>query len=245
MERLYNTRIMQQLIYLPEIAEFLDRLFAVERYTEAERGGVYLPSSRSIKRLGLALEPKADFSKWAIAQNLDALFLHRPWKLQPQQLTPDVGVIAYHLPFDERLTLSYNSRLAEVLGISRRKVLGKKDSRAIGMIGEIPTQSFNNLCNCINQIFGGYEQILTAEQSEVSRIAVVGAMTDLLVREAANKGAEVYITGQLRQPAEEAMQETKIAAIAIGHRRSEVWGLRVLAGILRERWASLEVLVAP
>jgi putative NIF3 family GTP cyclohydrolase 1 type 2 len=231
------------LIYLPEIAEFLNRLFTVECYSQAERGGVYLPSTRDVKRLGLVLEPWTDLSEWAIAQNIDALFLHRPWKLQPQQLTPNVGVIAYHLPFDERLTLSFNSQLAEVLGISGVEVLGKKDCRAIGMIGEIPRQNFQNLCNCINQIFGGYEQVLPAKQSEVSRIAVVGAMTDLLVREAANKGAEVYITGQLRQPAEQAMQETQIAAIAIGHRRSEVWGLRVLAGILRERWASLEVLV--
>lgn len=54
----------------------------------------------------------------------------------------------------------------------------------------------------------------------------------------------VYITGKLRQPAEQAMPETKIAAIAVGHRRSEVWALSVLAGMLRERWASLEVLVA-
>ncbi len=236
---------MQQLIYLPEIAEFLDRLFAVERYTEAERGGVYLPSSRSIKRLGLALEPWTDLSEWAIAHSLDALFLHRPWKLQLQQLAPDIGIIAYHLPFDERLTLSFNPRLAEVLGISCPEVLAEKDSRAIGMVGEIPTQSFTDLCNCINHVFGGYEQVLAAEQTEVARIAVVGAMTDLLVREAANRGAEVYITGQLRQPAEQAMQETKIAAIAVGHRRSEAWGLRVLAGVLRERWASLEVLVAP
>lgn len=65
-------------------------------------------------------------------------------------------------------------------------------------------------------------------------------MTDSLVREAATRGANVYITGQLRQRAEQALLETKIGVIAVGHRRGEVWGLRVLAGVLSERWSSLE-----
>lgn len=230
-------------LFLEEIAGFIDRLFAVELYSQDERGGVYLPSTRPVKRLGLLLEPSAQLEKLVSTQNLDALFIHRPWKLKPEQLASDTGVISYHLPFDEHLTFCFNSRLGEVLGISGLEVLGKKDGRAIGMIGEVPTQSFAHLCHCVNQIFGGYEQVSPAEPMEVTRIAVVGAMSELLVREAASRGAHVYITGQLRQPAEQAVQETKIGAIAVGHRRGEIWGLRSLAGVLRERWSGLEVVV--
>jgi hypothetical protein len=46
---------MQHLIYLPETAEFIERLFALERYTKVKRGGVYLPSFGSIKCLDLVL----------------------------------------------------------------------------------------------------------------------------------------------------------------------------------------------
>ncbi|WP_017315484.1 Nif3-like dinuclear metal center hexameric protein [Mastigocladopsis repens] len=233
-----------KLILLEEIAEFFDHFFAIESYTQEERGGVYLPSTRPVRRLGLILEPWAQLHQWVSTQHLDALFLHRPWKLEPGQLAPDIGVISYHLPFDERLTLSFNPRLAEVLGMSGLEVLGKKDSRAIGMIGEIPTQSFARLCHCVNQIFGGYEHVRAAECTEVTRIAVVGAMTDSLVREAATRGADVYITGQLRKPAEPALLETKIGAIAVGHGRGEVWGLQSLAGVLRARWSTLEVVAS-
>ncbi|MFQ4143811.1 Nif3-like dinuclear metal center hexameric protein [Chlorogloeopsis sp. ULAP02] len=233
-----------QLILLEEIAEFLNRFFAVEHFSQGEKGGVYLSSSRPVKRLGLALEPETQLQEWAIAQNLDALFLHRPWKLQPGQLPSDIGVISYHLPFDERLTIGFNPRLAQVLNISKLEVLGEKESRAIGMLGEIPVQSFESLCSCVSQVFGGYEQVRSVICKEVKRVAIVGAMTDLLVRDAAARGADVYITGQLRQPAEEAMRETQIGAIAVGHRRSEVWGLRALAGVLQERWLRLEVVLS-
>ncbi|MDZ8055736.1 MAG: Nif3-like dinuclear metal center hexameric protein [Aulosira sp. ZfuVER01] len=230
-------------IFIQEIAEFLNCLFNVERFPTTERGGIYLASSNPITRIGLALEPDTQLQDWIKTHNLDALFLHRPWKLTADKIPSELGIISYHLPFDECLTLGFNLRLAQVLRMSELEVLGKKETRAIGMIGNIPTQSFEHLCNCITPIFGGQERIHPAVNSEMKRIAVVGAMTDALVREAAERGADVYITGQLRQPAAAALQETKIGAIAVGHRRSEVWGLRSLAGILQERWADLAVFV--
>ena len=229
-------------IVIEDIVEFLNGVFAVELFAASERGGVYLPSPRPVRRLGLALEPGMQLQEWVRGQGLDALFLHRPWKLKAGQIPPDIGVISYHLPFDECLTMGFNFRLAQVLNMYSLEVLGEKDNRAIGMLGEIPTQSFTDLCSCVTQIFGGQEQIYLAAKTDVKRIAVVGAMTDLLVREAAARGSDVYITGQFRQPALEAMRASKMGAIAIGHHRSEVWGLRALAGLLRERWFCLEVI---
>lgn len=66
----------------------------------------------------------------------------------------------------------------------------------------------------------------------------------LLVIEAAARGANIYLTGQWRQPAQAAVSETGINVIAVGHRRCEEWGLRALAGVMRERWSKLEVICA-
>ncbi|GAA6614811.1 Nif3-like dinuclear metal center hexameric protein [Scytonema sp. NUACC26] len=230
---------------LEEIAEFLNDSLDVDKDFQEEQGGVYIPSVRPIARLGLALEPWAELREWVEVKNLDALFLHRPWKLQSEQLAPDIGVISYHLAFDERLTLSYNPELAQILEMSGLEVLGEKKNRPIGMIGEVPMQSFVELRDRISQIFGGYEHIHEVDNSkEIRKIAVVGAMTDELVREATNRGATVYITGQLRKSADVALQETKIMAIAVGHRRSEIWGLQALAKLLHKRWSSLEFVFA-
>lgn len=232
------------MILLNDIAQFLDRFFAVHRFGN-DQNGVYLPSTRPIARFGLALEPWPQLPEWASAAQLDALFLHRPWQLQPGQLPSDVGVVAYHLAFDEHLTLGFNPRLAAVLGMSKLEVLGEKQGRAIGMIGDIPTQSFARCCCCVDEVFGGHDEVRAADECEVLRVAVVGAMTDALVREAASRGADIYITGQLRQPAKAAWVETGISVVAVGHRRCEEWGLRALAGVLCERWSRLEVILPP
>ncbi len=231
------------MIRLDDLVRFLDHFFAIHLYSQEERGGVYLPLTRSIRRLGLALEPWAQLPQWVEQQRLDALFLHRPWKLQPLQLGQEIGVVSYHLAFDERLTLGYNPRLAEVLCMSNLSPLGEKQGRHIGMIGDIPTGSFTSYCSYINEVFRGQELARIGKQTEVSRLAVVGAMNEALVREAAARGADLYITGQLRQPAEYALRSTGISVIAVGHRRSEEWGLLAFAHVLRERWYELEVVL--
>lgn len=230
------------MIILDNIAEFLAHFFGVHRFAN-DQNGVYLPSTRPIARFGLALEPWAGLSEWVSAEQLDALFLHRPWKLQPGQLAADVGVVAYHLAFDECLTLGFNPQLATSLGMSKLEVLGEKEGRAIGMLGEIPTQSFANYCCYVDEVFGGQDEARVPMRSEVSRVAVVGAMSDALVREAASRGANVYITGQLRQPAQAAVLETGIGVVAVGHRRCEEWGLQALAGVVRLRWSKLKVIL--
>lgn len=75
----------------------------------------------------------------------------------------------------------------------------------------------------------------------IHRVAIVGAMTDALVRAAAEKGAGLYITGQLRAPARRATDETGIVAVAIGYERSEEHGLALLAALLAERFPGLHV----
>ncbi|CAA9299657.1 hypothetical protein AVDCRST_MAG92-4997 [uncultured Coleofasciculus sp.] len=232
------------MLSLDEITQFLNQYFAVHQFKD-DQGGVYRSSTRPVRRIGLALESWTELAQWANEQQLDALFLHRPWKLQPKQLEPDVGVISYHLAFDERLTLGFNPRLAEVLGMSQIEVFGEKQGRAIGMLGKISPQSFENCCSHIDGIFGGKDKAYPGSYEQISRVTVVGAMTEALVEEAALRGADLYITGQWRVPAEASVLETGINVIAVGHRRCEEWGLRSLAGLMRERWFGLQVICSP
>lgn len=226
-----------------QLIEFLDRFFQVEQYPEEERGGIYQKSDCSIRRLGLALEPFPELDTWITKHRIDAMFIHRPWQLDPEVLPPDMGVIFYHLPFDERLTLGFNLRLAEALSMVNVQPFGQKAERTIGMIGEISVQPFDHYCAQVRQVFGGYDSAI-GDADSVTKIAIVGAMNESLIRRAADQGANVYITGQYRISAKDAVLETGIRVIAVGHRRCEQWGLRALSAVLRERWSNLQTVLA-
>ena len=229
---------------LDDLAAFLDDALDVRRYDFGDDPcGVYRTSEVPVRRIGLALEGSLELATWARQARLDALLLHRPWKLDVDALPPDVGVLAYHLALDERLTLGYNPWLARVLGLRDLEVLGRKGGRPLGMIGVVEPTSFEAWVCQVADVFGGLDAVHVPAQPTVTSVAVVGAMREELVVDARGAGAEVYVTGQFRTSAQDAVARTGIGVVAAGHARSERWGLCALAGLLRMRFAALEVAV--
>jgi putative NIF3 family GTP cyclohydrolase 1 type 2 len=152
-----------------------------------ERGGVFRPGDgRPVARLGAALEPWPGLAAWAARERLDALFLHRPWRLPAAEPGAGVGVLWSHLPFDERLTTGYNPRLADALGLASLAPFGERDGRALGMLGGAAAAPAGAWAARAAAVFGGHDAALVPDPAApVTRVAVVGAMTDALVRAAA------------------------------------------------------------
>ena len=230
-------------VSLLALAGYLDSYLGTSNIPD-DQHGIYRPSDRNVKRIGLALEPWAGIDTWVRQKNLDALFLHRPWRLDVQTLPDDIGILAYHLAFDLTLTLGLNSRLANVLQMTHLVPCAYKENLPLGMLGDIPITSTHDFLETLTELFGTPPLVEKNTRETVSRIAIVGAMTDSTIREAAEQGTHLYITGQFRQPARVAVNETGMTVAIIGHKTSELWGLRTLASLLRERWTRLDVVVA-
>lgn len=225
---------------LSTIAAYLDAILISSRFPD-DQNGIYRPSSRPVARIGLAIEPWSAIGEWVRDQRLDALFLHRPWRLDVGTLPDDVGVLAYHLAFDLALTFGYNPRLAAMLLMHNPTPFAYKDGIPYGMVGDIVPTSLNNIATTLTAIFGKAPTIETHYSETIQRLAIVGAMTDKLIREAAEHNIDLYITGQFRQPARIAVQETCMNIAIIGHNVGEQWGIHALADVLRERWTHLAI----
>ena len=216
--------------------------------------GIFLPSDRAdIRRPGLALEPDSALWPWIEHERIDALFLHRPWNLTDAQrralAAANIGVLAYHLAFDERLTTGLNPALAQACGWLAPERLGDKAGRPLGMACALPQPAaFGAVAANLRAVFGGLDDVIppaVGNDAPIVRAAVVGAMTDALVREAHARGVGLYATGQWRQPARAAVRETGIGVVVISHRRSEEWGLRTLADFLRADGLDARLLPTP
>ncbi len=231
-------------ISLTDIATYLDSCLGSTRFPQ-DQNGIYRPSQHPVQRIGVALEPWPDIALWVRREHLDALFLHRPWRLDLNTLPTEVGILAYHLAFDLTLTFGMNMRLAHILQMSQLTPFAFKDAIPFGMLGDIPPIPLPEITQHLRHIFGAAPVIATSYTETVSRIAIVAAMTDSLIREAAALHVDLYITGQFRQPANRAVQETRMTVATIGHTSGEVWGLRELAHLLYERWPSLTTVLVP
>jgi putative NIF3 family GTP cyclohydrolase 1 type 2 len=220
------------------LADALDR---ARYHREGDPAGVWLGSDREVRRLGLRLE--AGHPPFGWSGGLDAVLIHRPFGLWPARLPESFGVLAAHRALDERLSVGYSPPLAKALGLVPEGDPLMRGGKPVGMIARAPEplapKAFQNL---LTRSFGGFEASWGGPpEAPVEAVAVVVAMTGELVRGAAERGAAVYLTGQLRPPARDAVEASGLYAVAVGQDRAEAWGLRHLAGLVRERWPEIEV----
>ncbi len=182
---------------------------------------------------------------WARQQQLEALFLHRLWRLGPDVLPAGTGVLGYHLAFDSRLTFGFNPRLAAALGMAHPVPFAWQKQIPLGMFGDIASTTLAILVESLERIFHVTPRVEYPRTKPLQRIAVVGALNAGLIYEAAEQHIQAYVTGQWRETARQAARDSAISVITIGHRAGELWGLRSLADLLREHLPTLEVVLAP
>ncbi len=219
------------------LASHLDQ----ERYhREGDPAGVWLPSDRDIRRVGLRLEAGRPPYDWADA--LDAVLLHRPFGLWPARLPAGVGVLAVHRALDDRLSVGLNPALAHTIGLEADAEPLRHNGNAIGLLGHWPSAlGLEDAVGRVEDEFGGLEDVVGTGPDSVEAVALVGAMTEALVEDAAERGAGLYVTGQIRKPALEAVKRSGIRVVAVGQDRAEWWGLRRLGTLLQEAFPGLEV----
>jgi putative NIF3 family GTP cyclohydrolase 1 type 2 len=230
---------------LSDIADHLAGPTDADRY--AERGdpaGVWVASDRPVRRLGLALDAGKPPYPWA--DGLDAVLIHRPFGLWPAHMPIGVGVLAYHAALDDRFSTGVNPDLSTTLGLAPDDEPLRRDGNPIGLIGRMPEPvSVQELFTRVRKAFGGIAGVWGAPMGETAALAHAGAMTEALIRDAAERGAGLYLTGQLRKPARQAVFDTGIVAIEVGQDRTEWWGLRRLGALVQERWSDISLIELP
>ncbi len=218
-----------------DLAAFLAPILDAGRYhAEDDPAGVWIASVRPVRRLGLRLDPGSGPADW-LPDDIDALLVHRPFGLWPARLPAGVGVLAVHHALDDRFSTGVNPALAAALGMAVDAEPLVRDGMPIGMVGTLPDAEAR-----LVGAFGGFEATAGPE-TETNRVAVVGAMTEALVLEAAARGAGLYVTGQMRRPAEAAVLRTGMRVVAVGQARAERWGLQHLGALLAANFSGLEV----
>ena len=216
---------------MPTLAELLTWLHARLGDAALLRGGI-----PDVQTLALALDP-TDLPPDLSA---DAAFLHRAHRLADR--LPGLGILASHDGFDAQLTTGANAALAGQLGwtgVARLHWQG----RVLGLRATPPQPTWDALRAALEEEFGGLEGTLEPAAPQPPRLALISALRPDILDFLAEQGITVCVTGQLRPAAVPRARELGLGIIALGHRRSELWGLRQLARELEAGFPELHTRV--
>lgn len=204
---------------LESILEVIDKEFPLALAEEWDNSGLQVAAGEQIiKKILVALDPSPDAISKAASIDAQLLITHHPLifkaisSVDPEAypgnvikeaIKNDISIVAFHTNLDSARG-GFNDILAGILGLQKIDVLGKKenisdDDSGLGRIGDFPERvDFLSCVKRVKELFAVKTlKISGPDDALIKRVAVVGGSGGDMIPEAAKKGADLLITGDI------------------------------------------------
>lgn len=221
-------------------------------------GAACLPApTRDVRRVLIALDATERVVERAVEESFDVLLTHHPLLFRGvKALTPftavsrkllrlaqgGVAALSYHTRLDAAAG-GVNDVLAAALGLVNVAPLGCAKESAFARIGELPVAVSAAAFAAEVKRRLGISALLLSGEGTVKTVALCGGEGGDFLEAAREAGADLYLSGRIGYHRMLDAAEDGIIAMEIGHFASEVPVLEMLAGLVREAEATVEIVV--
>jgi dinuclear metal center YbgI/SA1388 family protein len=238
-----------------ELSERLDERLGTGEYADvdASANGLQVgPADREVARVAVAVDAAASTIEQAVDAQADLLITHHgiswggidrvtgtAYRRVAPLIENGMALYAAHLPLDGHQQLGNAAGLADLLELTDTESFGELGSVHVGQRGIAPdAYSVDALHNLLaGELPHGGEgvQVLEFGPEKIEDIAIVtGSGVDWL-EEAAESGADAFITGEGKQKAYHLAKEHGIHVFLAGHYATETFGVKALQNCM-EGW---------
>lgn len=146
-------------------------------------------------------------------------------------LENNINLAGFHLPLDAHPEIGNNASLCRKLGLT------DLESFDIGFIGK-PEKgiNFKDLVNMVNEKLATESYAIGAGPGEVKRVGVVSGGASERFLEARKKGADTFITGEVKEFVVRAVEESGVNFISAGHYNTEKDGIYNLGELVKKEF---------
>ncbi len=236
---------------LRDLDAYLRNLLRIDDFagTDSSWNGIQIEcSDKDVARLAVAVDAAAESAARAALWGADLLFVHHGlfwgtatavtgvhYRRLKEFLDHDMALYAAHLPLDAHEQLGNNAQMADRLELTDRRPFGEYKGITIGWAGSLPQPMTTD--EVAQTLFGTTDDLLGVlpfgpERSESVGIISGGAPHE--VEQAIDTGLDLYITGDASHTIYHHCLEAGINVMFAGHYMTETWGVRAVAGRLKE-----------
>ena len=246
---------------LKDVLEILDETAPFSSAEEWDNPGLQVGFlSDEIRKALISLDPTIDALERAGEINAGLLLTHHPlifsrlMNIDPSTYPGDVisealksrvSIVSVHTNLD-RARGGINDILARMIGLQDIEALVKIDGSSdaldgLGRIGHLPkSMSLTSVARVIMDSIGSTGlMVMGPPDREIKKIAVLGGSGGSEVSHASERGADLYITGDIRHHEALMAQTLGLALIDAGHFSMERAAMHFFADHLRDRFKDL------
>ncbi|MGK7345712.1 MAG: Nif3-like dinuclear metal center hexameric protein [Candidatus Nitrospinota bacterium M3_3B_026] len=236
---------------LERIVSYLDDYLGVERIKDYLPKGLQVEGRGAVERIVTGVSACAALFEEAAARGADAVIVHHGlfWDSEPRDvrgsrktrlkllLEKDMSLLAYHLPLDRHPEVGNNIQLVRALGLVDPEPFGDYKGESISCMARTEGRvSIGGLVETVKEKINPDLRHYAFGPGDVELVAVCSGGAPELVREAAWRGADVYLTGEEAEWVYHFSREEGIHYIAAGHHATERLGIIALGRLVEEEF---------
>lgn len=230
-----------------ELLSYLDEFLAVSTFNDYCPNGLQVEGKPTIKKIVTGVTATQALIDKAIAENADAILVHHGyfWKgespvlqgMKKQRIAAllayDVNLLAYHLPLDGHPQVGNNAQLGKLFGFENiqasEDLVFTADVKQATSLDDLTAHISKSLNRDALAIEGGGHAI--------SKVAWCTGGAQSYIELAKQKGADVFISGEISEQTTHFARENNIHFIAAGHHATERYGVKALGEHIADKFS--------
>ncbi|MCK4798404.1 MAG: Nif3-like dinuclear metal center hexameric protein, partial [Spirochaetes bacterium] len=149
----------------------------------------------------------------------------------------DINLIGYHLPLDANSMIGNNISLAKLFGFMKVKQFDIGFGINFGVMGEFKKAvNFNDFIDLVNEKLKAKSYVLPFGKKMIRKVAIISGGSSPYYNQACEMGADVFITGDIRENIVREAEEIEINIINVGHYNTEKLGIQNLGKLIEKKF---------
>ena len=230
-----------------EISKYLNEELRINDIEDHCCNGLQLENEKTIAKIGFAVDACKETFQKTSEKKCQMLIVHHgliwnelkhikgnTYQNIKYLINNNLALYAAHLPLDMHNKYGNNIQLAKILRLNEIRAFGYHHGKAIGVIGNVNT----NLDKIKQILTTNKMQTLTLNfgPEKIKKIAIVSGGASEDIYQAIAAGADLFLTGEPMHHLHHVAKENKINVIFAGHYETEVWGVKALMPLLKEKF---------
>ena len=236
---------------LKKFSKWLDDLLVPSDFKDFCPDGLCVEASGTVTKVVTGVSSSEDLLDAAVSAGADCVIVHHPhgfWNNErripvgplarkiKKLMTAGVNLYGFHLPLDAHPEIGNNAQIARALGLENLDWFMMEGKRPIACAGSYSAGiSAAEFTSRLDRAFPkGYLKFFYGAD-DISKVAVCSGSAGVPgMEEAFAQGADVFVTGEIKESSPIYLKENRLDLIAAGHHRTEVFGVRALASRIKE-----------
>ncbi|MDF1498375.1 MAG: Nif3-like dinuclear metal center hexameric protein [Patescibacteria group bacterium] len=230
-----------------KIIEYLNNYLRIDDLEDGCVNGLQIEGKEKISKIVTGVSLSQRLISEAISKKAEMLIVHHGffvnavpsplqingfWKNRIKMiLENDLNLAGYHLPLDAHPLIGNNISLAKLFGAKNCQPFD------VGFVGELDKEmDFKKFVVLVEKELGVKSFVLPYGKKKIKKVAVISGGASPYYIQAIEMGADVFVTGDMRENVVREVEESGINVINAGHYNTEKLGIQNLGKLLEKKF---------